>query len=412
VIAVDLQNTALTEFPIELVNCDYSCLFTFPNELQTFVQSRQEADFSSERWDALEENARISTFVVSPAVTRLSEEAFSGLKINNLVLREGVTTVGANAFKGVDLLKAITLPASVTTLEANAFACNGDVGSKIETVDFRKGSTLTEIGDEAFKLATKLQKITLPKGLEIIGAAAFQGVGTNFVDIDLPETLKTIGDYAFKDTGLLSIEFPASVETVGAHAFEGVGSIEIVEFPFESHLISIGEAAFQGCTGLKLVQLPPSIQHVYADAFKNASSIQEFGIPTSDNFDIVTGAITGGGIQVVQIICTENSTAKILAALEKLRVAYPNITNSSNAEKLIVSFDPALLKRLSTQELVTFATDILHFKPVDDALLAAISTALGVFEIDASNTDLRPEQFPLNAELEVLPWAIFFPKLK
>ncbi len=60
-----------------------------------------------------------------------------------------------------------------------------------------------------------------------IGTSAFLGSLT-VKSITLPEGLKTIGDYAFYESSLESIEIPASVETIGAGAFASCRALKMI----------------------------------------------------------------------------------------------------------------------------------------------------------------------------------------
>ncbi len=65
---------------------------------------------------------KIRTIVVENGVTEIGDNAFSGLSnVKNTIISEGVTAIGANAFSGCGKLSAVILPDSVTTVEAGAF---------------------------------------------------------------------------------------------------------------------------------------------------------------------------------------------------------------------------------------------------------------------------------------------------
>lgn len=88
--------------------------------------------------------------------------------------------------------------------------------------------------------------------------------------IILPETLTSIGSYAFKDfTGLASISLPSTVKIIGSNAFNGCTNIETIDL---NGLESIGEQAFYGCTGL----ITANIKNVTAignKAFQKCSNL-------------------------------------------------------------------------------------------------------------------------------------------
>lgn len=123
--------------------------------------------------------------------------AFCGLtRIETVTLSGNIKAIGRSAFKNMDKLSKINIPASVKVVYDNAFEGTaklkvfGDNGFK-----FDEGSLLTEIRDGAFK-GTRLQ--------------SFDISGTQ---------VKTIGDYAFYGSALTEFTFSATIEKVGAYAF-------------------------------------------------------------------------------------------------------------------------------------------------------------------------------------------------
>lgn len=76
----------------------------------------------------------------------------------------------------------------------------------------------------------------LPAGLLVIGKGAFGGC-ISLKTIILPDTLTTIGDEAFKESGLVSIIIPASVRVVGNGAFAMCSQLVYVEIQGENTVI-------------------------------------------------------------------------------------------------------------------------------------------------------------------------------
>ena len=72
-----------------------------------------------------------------------------------------VTRIPEKAFKNCTSLTSITIPASVTIIEANAFlGCD-----KLTDVVFEGNSQLISIGAGAFKGCTRIKSITIPEGV-------------------------------------------------------------------------------------------------------------------------------------------------------------------------------------------------------------------------------------------------------
>ena len=128
--------------------------------------------------------------------------------------------------------------------------------------------SLTSIGDYAFASCTSLTSINLPDSLTSIGNGAFSRC-TSLTSITLPEGLTSIGDFAFFScTSLTSINLPDSLTSIGIQAFYSCTSLTSINLP--DSLTSIGGAAFYYCTSLSLVTslptIPPSLG---SDVFGN-----------------------------------------------------------------------------------------------------------------------------------------------
>ena len=82
------------------------------------------------------------------------------------------------------------------------------------------GEPVTSIGKEAFK-NSGMKEIYLPTSLTEIGDGAFKGC-TELTSITIPDGVTRIGIVAFGGcTGLTSVAIPDSVTKIGKRAFEG-----------------------------------------------------------------------------------------------------------------------------------------------------------------------------------------------
>ena len=110
-------------------------------------------------------------------------------------LSSGQATVIAGDYEN---LSSVTIPSSVT-------------------ID-NKQYQVTVIGGGAFQGCYQLKTIKLPESITSIGSYAFYNVG--ITDIALPSTLKTIGNYAFQSCyNLTSISIPEGVEGIYPYTF-------------------------------------------------------------------------------------------------------------------------------------------------------------------------------------------------
>ncbi len=114
-------------------------------------------------------------------------------KITDVVIEEGITTVGNNAFDGLTKLKNVSFPDS-----------------------------LTKIGNSAFSGCSSSNKawryLSLPANVKTIGDAAFYG--TFFKEVVLNDGLESIGGQAFYGSNLIkTIVVPTSLRSIGIGAF-------------------------------------------------------------------------------------------------------------------------------------------------------------------------------------------------
>lgn len=95
------------------------------------------------------------------------------------------------------------------------------VGKKVKSVVIKNG--ITKIGEECFKGMKSIKKVTIADSVKEIKAAAFSGC-KNLKSVKLSKNLKTIRTSAFAYCkGLKSIKLPASVKRVESNAFNSTG---------------------------------------------------------------------------------------------------------------------------------------------------------------------------------------------
>lgn len=101
---------------------------------------------------------------------------------------QDVTIIGSSAFACRDTIKSIVVPKNIKKIDIEAFMfC-----VKLHNVSFEANSNLTEICKAAFEYCSSLNEIEIPEGVTTIGEYAFLG-DIHLFKITLPSTLTTIG---------------------------------------------------------------------------------------------------------------------------------------------------------------------------------------------------------------------------
>lgn len=270
--------------------------------------------------------------VIPDGVTSIGKEAFiRNEKLKKVVCPEGVRRIGEGAFRWCDCLTTVSLPGSVTVIGAYAFEkCNN-----LENISIPEGVTyigeqaffgcdkladingfiiikgilfgclvgdkeiilpeeITRIDQEAFDQCPKLTGITLPKTLKSIGRRAFWGL-RDLTVLRLPDSITNIERGAFEDCQQLKkVTLPDGLTSIEAEAFAGCSSLEDINLP--EGLISIGDEAFCRCYRLKDVKFPESLKVIGRDAFKASFEVSSTGLPKgliSINGDVKPDIIEG-----------------------------------------------------------------------------------------------------------------------
>ena len=178
---------------------------------------------------------------------------------------------------------------------------------------------VTAIGDEAFYDCWQVDSVSIPNSVTSIGAYAFSG--TNISYLRVPNSVVTIGECAFPyifnveyhgiATGSpwcarhvnayfdgdfvyadstktvltdytgndTTVVIPSTVTTIGAFAFQGNGNVVSVSIP--NSVTTIGEQAFSDCYYLSTLTIPSSVTSIGSYAFSGCWKLSPFFIPSS-----------------------------------------------------------------------------------------------------------------------------------
>lgn len=180
-------------------------------------------------------------------------------KILTISSNGGTTAWKSNSSIGVDDIKEIVIQEGVTSIGNMAFlGCTNMVN-----VSFPK--TITSIEDAAFSLCTSLENVTLPDGITYIPKRIFRKC-TSLTNITFPKELTYIAANAFEDCSKLEeVNFPSKLTYIETEAFSGCTSLSKVTFP--SNFDNIGHSAFFKCKSLTEITLPNSLVYIGQQAF-------------------------------------------------------------------------------------------------------------------------------------------------
>ena len=219
-----------------------------------------------------EPNVNMTTMIIPDSVTMITSDAFS--KCKNL--RHIIFTGNANFIfiDGVLYNKPVTEIIWVSEhLPSNLVILNG----------------VTSIGNYAFQNCTGLTSITIPASVTSIGNYAFQAC-TGLTSITIPDSVTSIGNYAFQDcTGLTSITILAGVTSIGDYTFRNCTGLTSITIP--ASVTSIGNYAFQDCTGLTSITIPNSVTKISKSAFSGCTNLKSIILSANAKFRFEGGIL-------------------------------------------------------------------------------------------------------------------------
>ena len=318
--------------------------------------------------------SQVKQYVLGKDVTSIGSEAFSGCSgLTSITIPNSVTSIGNRAFSGCSGLTSVAIPNSVTSIGDYAFnECSGLTSftipnsvTRIRSYTFYNCKNLASItipnsvgsiGDKAFSGCSGLTSVTIPNSVTYIGNDAFSlcsglksvhitdieawckiffkssfgSAGANplayakhlymngkeIKDLVIPDSVTSIGDYAFYNcVGLTSVTIPNNVKSIGNYAFIGCSGLnsvhitdveawckirfgsgsnplrnahhlfidgkEIRDLVIPNSVTSIGDYAFYSCSSLTTVIIPNSVTSIGDYAFYGCSSLPSVNIPNS-----------------------------------------------------------------------------------------------------------------------------------
>lgn len=168
----------------------------------------------------------------------------------------------------------ITIPKGIEIIGEAAF-CK----ALLETINLP--STVTTIHDYAFAQCPKLKYINFPDTVSELGNGIFSQCAS-IEKVTIPKGVNAIPQFSFYEcSNLMSVILPEGVTIIDKSAFEGCEKLTEVIIP--EGVTELGEHAFSNCINLKRVILPSTLKEIGYGAFSECKSLEEIVIPASVN---------------------------------------------------------------------------------------------------------------------------------
>ena len=215
---------------------------------------------------------RVSNASFTGNPTKIINNQFANCRCNMMTrLPDSVTTVMRQAFYNNTMASFTELPKSLETIGQASFEGCTSLGK------MKMHDSVTTIEGSCFQNCTGINFDSLSASLVEIKGAAFRNC-TSLAPASMPDSVTTIDENAFQNcTSFNPSNMPANLKTIGNHAFNGCTSLALTSLP--DGLTTIGDSAFYSCTALSLTSLPDSITLIKPYAFTYCRNMSFSSLP-------------------------------------------------------------------------------------------------------------------------------------
>ncbi len=182
--------------------------------------------------------------------------------IQSVILPDGLTHIGSNAFYFCESLSEVTIPPSLEEIGSSAFlGCAKPIRVNIQDLSaWCKKSGGFSNSYYLYMSGAPITDLIIPEGLTEIPSSAFYNCDS-IVSATIPDGVTSIGSHAFSFCeNLMNVSIPGSVKRIGDNAFQSCKALKSITLP--EGVESIGQSAFLHCKSLYSITLPDSLTFI------------------------------------------------------------------------------------------------------------------------------------------------------
>ena len=246
---------------------------------------------------------RSGEYTLPTTVTRVENYGFSGAnKLTNVVLNEGLTEIGDNAFEFCETLQTPSLPSTLVEIGSYSFMnCIGMTDTMIipkktkhigcysflydynlTDIDFEPESEMDRFGYGAFGYCG-IEDFTIPRNISTMGQEIFTGCKKLLaVTFESESQLQYLPSWTFRGVDNLrriTFEDDSELTHIEARACESLTKLEMIDLSGCDKLKEIDNYAFRMCISLTGINLPGTVESIGRYAFYGCSIMSELRLP-------------------------------------------------------------------------------------------------------------------------------------
>lgn len=268
----------------------------------------------------------LTSVTLPDSVTSIGISAFYGCTgLTEVTIQGGITSIGEKAFIGCNSLKKIRISDLAAWCSATGGFNNPTFPLGLElylnddlVTELVIPEGVTSIGSFRFRGFYDITSVTIPNTVTSIATAAFESC-TGLTSVNIPDSVTLVDSSVFTGcVGLTNITVPSSLTSIGYRMFANCTGLTRVTIP--DGVTSIGTFAFAGCMGLSEIVIPDSVTSISSSAFENCIKLKHiFYLGSEEKWNSI-----GGGEQNVAL----NSVTKIYNAEKKTYKLETNCDNT------------------------------------------------------------------------------------
>ena len=276
--------------------CDGIGTVTIPQ----FACSRQLSDFF------LVESVR--NVVVADGVTSVGESVFANCgDLVGVVIPNSVTNIGQYAFYNCYSLKSLTIPSSVINIDPSAFyGCGSLVSVSVPQIVCSR--RLTDFF--SWEFLAQIRTIDIADGVTSISPDAFSGC-YGVTSLTIPNSVTNIGQNAFYDCcGLTSVAIPqcmCSMHMSDFFSWESLAQIRTIDVA--DGVTSIGNDVFPGCYGVTSLTVPNSVTNIEDGAFASLGNLTDVTVPQYVCSKRISDVFPGSWQSITNVVVSDEVTS-------------------------------------------------------------------------------------------------------
>lgn len=343
-------------------------------------------------------------FATPSNLRTIGDAAFFATAMPSITIPATVTSIGDYAFQQISALTQVTFLGNAPNLDSYVFTYAGE-GATAYVKDTATGFGSNGATWDALTVSTVGGSYDCTTDGATVGSGTFTVVDLVVTDSDgcvgraeIPTGVISIGEEAFKNSGVVSAVIPSSVTTISADAFSGSESLESVVFTGRPVVETFGSSAFSN-TELVSITVPSSVSTIGANAFKDSINLESIifmgDAPSqvgSNAFQHVATAATAFVTNAASGFGVDGATWNLLM-VDRIGGAYDCVTDGNTSGSgtftvtnfVVTGHDNCTGRAQIPQGVIGIADGVIQYSAVTSVVIPESVTSIGAYAFYASS---------------------------